>query len=736
MLRKVALLLALAGLLTGCQRGRETKTILDPYQGAFVPLQNWQVANSFHATYSFPTELPYLKGKPGQEIWFRTSFTVPDSADGQAGFLAVTVDRHATVFCGDSTVGQINGRGELVLAQKLQGGQKCNIVLKCWNESDPTRLLGVWFVSRPQIHLRLRRLEAQLSGLRGLPTLPVGTWKAALGDHPGAEKPNFDDRNWKVVTPDFRWQGRNTVAWVRGTVTCPDRFHGFSVADDSLWLDFGVNDTADVYMNGVRVAHGSGSLLLKLPPDFKDGKSVFIAARIVNFGGHGHFNHARLVSRDLTQLQLRADDFLSAFRRCRTFLERVPQSDTHLLASLQTAVERGASVLKQPVDFETAVKRLRNAKAALKPLQKQLQAYPVFWCGPYLQNFGPDSITVMWETLVPSDGVVHYREKGTAEFRKIAAESKTKLHEVRIRGLKPDTDYDYWVQSGALRSKRYHFHTAPAKERPFRFAVWGDSRTNPFAHHSVVLQMAKSHPEFAVNVGDVVGHGADWPTWATQYFLPMGAFAATVPTYIAIGNHEYGGYGYGNRVQTFEYYVDQPGNEYYFSFNYAGSHFVFLDPNGSDDHDIPPGSPQYAWLVKDLSSEASRNADWRFVFFHEPPYSENWDLGGYYDGEQLLREHVVPLLEKYNVTMVFSGHTHDYERGQWPKGSGPYYVITGGGGARLDDLKFKEWPQIDVTAFAYHFCVLDVTPDSVHYRAVLPDGSTLDEVTIRKAAGK
>ncbi|HFE52905.1 MAG TPA: metallophosphoesterase family protein, partial [Bacteroidetes bacterium] len=680
----------------------------------------------------FPTKLPFIKGKPGQAIWFRTSFVVPDSADGQAGLLAVTVDRQATVFCGDSTLGQINGRGELVLSPKLRARQKCELVLKCWNEENPTRLLGVWFVSRPQTHLRLQALEAETGALRGLPTMPVGTWKAALGDHPGAEKPEFDDSKWKTVKPDFRWQGRNTVAWVRGYVSRPQRFHGFSVADDSLWLDFGVDDTADVYMNGKRVAHGSGSLLLTLPPDFKSGKEVFIAARIVNFGGHGHFRHALLVSKNLTQLQAHANEFLDALRRCRTFLERVPQSNTGLIANFQTAVEKARKAVEKPGDFATAVRRLDEAQQALKPIEKELRVYPVYWCGPYLQNVGPDSITVMWETLVPSDGVVHVREKGTERFQKISADGKSKLHEVRIRDLKPDTDYEYWVQSGSLRSKLYHFHTAPDKVRPFRFAVWGDSRTDPFAHRMVVLQMARAKPEFAVNVGDVVGHGANWPSWALQYFLPMGDFAATVPTYISIGNHEYGGYGYGHRVQTFEYYVDQPGNEYYFSFNYAGSHFIVLDPNSPKDHDVPPGSPQYKWLLDDLNSEASQKANWRFVFFHEPPYSENWDLGGYYDGEELLREHVVPLLEKYHVTMVFSGHTHDYERGQWPKGNGPYYVITGGGGARLDDLKYKEWPQIDKTAFAYHFCILDVTPDSVDYRAVLPDGSTLDEVVIRK----
>ncbi len=97
---------------------------------------------------------------------------------------------------------------------------------------------------------------------------------------------------------------------------------------------------------------------------------------------------------------------------------------------------------------------------------------------------------------------------------------------------------------------------------------------------------------------------------------------------------------------------------------------------------------------------------------HQPPYSEAWS-GGFYDGEAPLREFIVPIIEANNVDMVFSGHTHDYERGlphppydpATGKGNNAAYVITGGGGSNLDNHKYYDWEQID---FPDH----KATPDS------------------------
>ncbi|MDZ7374742.1 MAG: metallophosphoesterase family protein, partial [candidate division KSB1 bacterium] len=346
---------------------------------------------------------------------------------------------------------------------------------------------------------------------------------------------------------------------------------------------------------------------------------------------------------------------------------------------------------------------------------------------------GPHQITVMWETPVACRGRVWYREESEGRWRKAEEASTRRVHELTLRNLKPDTRYSYCAQNGKAISALRHFRSAPIHRRPFRLAVWGDSRSDPRMHETVARRISEHCPDLAIHVGDVVGHGANWDEWTQMYFLPARGLLASAPSYIAIGNHEYGGFGYGKPVPPFEVYVSHPGNEYYFSFDYAGCHFIILDSNRPAEGGVPLGRQQFAWLLEDLGSEASRKADWRFVFLHHPPYSEAWDWGGYYDGEPLLREKLMPVLADYRVSFVFSGHTHDYERGRMPRAEGTYLVITGGGGAELDNLRYRDWPEIDRQEFAYHFCLLDVDSTRIHFRAIRHDGSILDEFTVDRA---
>ena len=60
---------------------------------------------------------------------------------------------------------------------------------------------------------------------------------------------------------------------------------------------------------------------------------------------------------------------------------------------------------------------------------------------------------------------------------------------------------------------------------------------------------------------------------------------------------------------------------------------------------------------------------------HHPPFSIS--LHG---GSRDLRERWAPLFEKYQVTAVFSGHDHVYERAEH---EGIRYFVSGGGGAPL-----------------------------------------------------
>jgi len=345
--------------------------------------------------------------------------------------------------------------------------------------------------------------------------------------------------------------------------------------------------------------------------------------------------------------------------------------------------------------------------------------------GPYLQNVTPHSITIMWETTRSSSSMVKY---GFGENLDLCKEDKrpVRIHEVKIENLETQRVYHYQViseiGSERVESRVYTFKTAPYRDTPFRFVVWGDNRTNCTICEKVCRLIASQEPDIVINVGDVVTDGRVYEQWGREYFLPISHFAPWVPSYIAIGNHERGS-------RWFDVLVSQPGNEHWFSFDYGNSHFIILDTNKPYE----PGSEQYRWLEENLGSKNCRDATFRFAFFHHPPYSEQWHLPGY-DGEQEVREYLVPLLESYGVDLVFSGHTHDYERGKkvLENGGEIYYIITGGGGAPLDRVFTKDWEHMGCHLSVYHYCVVDVRGDELEFKAIGVDGEIIDSFTINK----
>jgi hypothetical protein len=90
-----------------------------------------------------------------------------------------------------------------------------------------------------------------------------------------------------------------------------------------------------------------------------------------------------------------------------------------------------------------------------------------------------------------------------------------------------------------------------------------------------------------------------------------------------------------------------------YSFDWGNAHFVVVDSNSYMD---PSDSEFLAWLEKDLMS--SSHATWKFLIQHKPMFFTEHEPG---KGQQRLRL-LVPLLEKYGVDIVFSGHVHQYQR--------------------------------------------------------------------------
>jgi hypothetical protein len=370
----------------------------------------------------------------------------------------------------------------------------------------------------------------------------------------------------------------------------------------------------------------------------------------------------------------------------------------------------------------------------------QTAAIPAFTKGPCVQGVTSNSATILWQTDVAAGSEVRYgagapdfgdpclpredttpAQAGVSPAETLAARDPAvvTLHRVVLTGLEPGVVYAYRATSGST-SQAGAFRTAPGPNQPFRFVVYGDTRTNADVHRQVAVAIADCGPGIVFHTGDLVGAGGDYGLWDTEFFEPAGGLMRSVPVVPVLGNHEYGGAG----PPWFFYFFDRPLKEGWFAMTYGNARMIGLDTNV----DYAAGSRQHDWLVQELQSAAYGAAAWRIVIFHHPPFT---GTVGHSD-DIALQNQLVPLFERYGVDVVFAGHSHAYERYLH---EGISYLVTGGGGAPLYELTPGVAAPIRQFGLSvHHYCVVDVDPwaGTLRISAVDLTGQIFDAVTLSK----
>ena len=244
--------------------------------------------------------------------------------------------------------------------------------------------------------------------------------------------------------------------------------------------------------------------------------------------------------------------------------------------------------------------------------------------------------------------------------------------------------------------------------------------------------LREGNPVLASVVGDLVENGGEQRDWDEFWRHNAGAFgtlASRVPIVAALGNHEMhggptsddplddlGGYSgpaslLGSR--KFLAYFEHPDNGAadkrhigrYHRIDFGPVTLLTLDStntgiDGTDSDtnhlldrgkamhipDCMPGSEQYTWLERELADAQERKAI-TFVQFHHAPFSAGphgrapgKGSGKDQQSGQPMRS-LAPLLRKYDVRAVFSGHDELYEH-SIVEGVHYYDVGIGGDGLR------------------------------------------------------
>jgi Calcineurin-like phosphoesterase len=160
--------------------------------------------------------------------------------------------------------------------------------------------------------------------------------------------------------------------------------------------------------------------------------------------------------------------------------------------------------------------------------------------------------------------------------------------------------------------------------------------------------------------------------------------------------------------------LDMPGRYYRRS---VGCVDLFvLDSNHVDQK-------QTSWLERAL---ADSKACWKIPVFHHPAYT----CGAYSSAPDVVRSWV-PLFERHGVRLALSGHDHDYQR--FAPRAGVTYIVHGGGGQSLYDLRScpDDYPRRAFARSAFGFLYLDAKPGKLSVSAVDLGGDTIDRVDIR-----
>jgi hypothetical protein len=248
-----------------------------------------------------------------------------------------------------------------------------------------------------------------------------------------------------------------------------------------------------------------------------------------------------------------------------------------------------------------------------------------------------------------------------------------------------------------------------------------------------IVQLA---PSFVLEAGDLMDHGYEAGAY-DKLVSCYGAMLTELPFFPAPGNHDCGSGGitafkaflekqlftrnktvwgagyeqdfpivYEDDPNTYSTNPSAPGStadvpsgfsfKTYYAFKHRNAYFLSFE-QGTRWWSNTPRS----WVEKHLkAARADPGVQHLFVYMHHPMYSSTMAEGGTGEAIGPVRKYYEALFRQYDVTMVFSGHAHVYDRFWVPDDNTPtrsepakktyphdgkaiHYIVTGGGGGPL-----------------------------------------------------
>ena len=425
-----------------------------------------------------------------------------------------------------------------------------------------------------------------------------------------------------------------------------------------------------------------------------------------------------------------------------------------IAGSALAALAGGCALSGTPAAVENAAKPLRKAVKTLTG-DTSLDAD---YIRQIITKDSQTSRTIMWHSPYEQDGAeVVWRAAGGEEYVSVPASNEhytddgqdIYLHSAHIEGLSKGASYEYRIIAKDSGTEWMPLKTDSGKS--FKALIFPDTQCSDgyVTWRNVAQDAWKRNPDtdFFINMGDLVDNGEDHNQW-NQWLTGVDGMISSIPFAPIMGNHET--YTLDWKTRWPEAYLklfDLPENgsrefnRHYYSYDYGDVHFAVVNTQWDELNDFKEGiyDEQLEWLPKDLAASKKK---WKIVLLHRdvlrygikkrperiPGISEDVGRG------------FMPIFDKYGVDVVLTAHLHTYRnRGHLynfePSSHGPYYILTGvAGNVRYPDLWIDH--PLDKTVAPQpetdNYLTLEASENALHFQCFLPDGTIIDNVTLRK----
>lgn len=361
--------------------------------------------------------------------------------------------------------------------------------------------------------------------------------------------------------------------------------------------------------------------------------------------------------------------------------------------------------------------------------------------GPYLQEVTTDGATFVFNTTLPAFAQIELRQAGVEATHRFCTGSKhgqnpanVTFFGIRAEGLQPNTEYQYRIHAkemvsfqpykvvfgDSLVSPWYTFRTVNPKQKGGSIFITSDMHSRPLVLKQLLQQCDYRTCTAFFYVGDMMNymeHGGEHP-FTSFIDTSVELFASSVPFELVRGNHE----TRGNMARIFPSFFPKRNEKIYGSYSLGDVIVIMLDSgeDKAENHPVYAGLTDYnayrteqaEWLKQVLKSKEFKKAKYRIVLSHFPLImDEQWQKENMWYGWQDACEKFLPILNKADIDLVISGHTHRF-----------FYHEVNEAGNRFPILE-----QGAVCAAR-----LDLKDGNIQVKVVTPDGKTLMNKTLSK----